>query len=319
MKTVFWCFVLAMCLVTHTASACSPVSLLRINARIQENISAMGSGQVLYRTFRSLTTLLHNKQELFCSQPSQQAAKLMVWGRMHGTMGASQTWPTSVQGVGIRVAIAIVSKNQPDMLHWLPFSSELSLHAEDMLNSDNIWLRIELVKTESSWTRSSAINFQQPSMLTFKWGEQLSTIAFSFTGITLPGNCQFTQPTTHIVLLPVKQSDLDEGGNSAAAPFPLDLQCSSPDLKPELTLYGMTRKNLRNVFVNTITGNRAQGVGIQVLLNNQPIEEGKPIKLNDIKFAGDKFKIPLFIRYHKVGKITPGDVKTHLTLKINYL
>lgn len=318
MKKIKWACGFLLYLAISAVQACSPVSVIRLSVSIHNDIADMNAGRVIYSTMKPLSVLLPNKEELLCGQPSRPQSELMVWGRMHGTMAQYHTWPTSVPGIGIRVAVAIKKRAASGELRWLPFSTEFPQQTVAPFSPDDIWLKIELVKT-AGFVKAGEITFLQPSLLTFKWGEKLSTISLLFNGVMSPDSCHFTQTASQINLEPVDKSRLDQELDSSPMPFSLDLQCSSTELKPELTLFGPVNGKQRDVLTTTYKNNSAQGVGVQILFNGQPLRMGLPVSLESVRHDGNKRVIPLSVRYHKTASVIPGKVETYLTLKLNYL
>lgn len=309
---------LVFSLTTCSAFACSPFSLVRLNPQVQSGLADAAIGQVVYSTFGSLSTLSGKKQDLLCYTAPSTQDTLMITGRIHGDATPSRTWATSVSGVGIRIAFVLVKPGYSPELHWLPYNGAISLRPGESPTSDNIWLKIELVKT-GAIARSGTIHFQQPSLLTFKQAEHIFTTAFIFNGATAPDSCHFSSPATHIVLIPVSKTDLDANTYSEVTPFSLDMLCSSDAVKPELTLFGPVARGQRDTLIASPGENMARGVGVQLLFNAQPLDVGKPLPLSDLSHRDGKWTVQLAARYHRTGEITPGTVETHLTLKINYL
>ncbi|MEP8939395.1 fimbrial protein (plasmid) [Enterobacter mori] len=128
----------------------------------------------------------------------------------------------------------------------------------------------------------------------------------------------FSRSATQVVLEPVSKVELDAYTDSEPVSFSLDLICDSDMLSPELTIFGPITKGQGNSLTTAPGENTAWGVGIQVLFNAQAIEIGKPLLLTRLKHSDGRLTLPLAARYHKIDDITPGEVETHLTIKINY-
>lgn len=253
------------------------------------------------------------------------------------SMGAYNTVPTSVSGVGVRIStIGGGTAGLPS--GYLPLRGTLSIKSSDTTWNLDSTGTFELVKTGPisagtytlpyNWTGIKIGAANSPFSMNFIQGEYTSAPSF----VTKPGpTCTLATPSIQVPLGTVPSSSFSTvGSTSPKQSFNISLNCSGGYAGNTVSLYTtMTdQTNPANVSdtLSLTTTSTASGVGIQIFNGSDAIKYGP-----DSRIAGNlnqwfvtqagvgTVNVPLSAAYVKTANtITAGSANAIATFTLSY-
>ena len=301
------------------AKECSPTvrpDLLNLTVPVSIDLptrtESAPTGTVLYSKEASLAQWSGNNHLISatCSEKIRQS----IMGRMGTSQNGDNTYATSLPGVGLRITV-IYDKAGAGRKEWiLPFSQSLADITHEPLKTDDIKLKIDIVKTGQ--IRGEGGEFNVPSLIALS--DRSLVVNLRMLIRAAKAHCAIIMPEPQVELVPVKKSELVQKGNSPVYPLSINLQCQNTQYA-SLSIDGQFSDNKQTVFKNSAAENAAQGVGIEMLYNGIAISHNKPVDIN-LSQQQDNYPLPLSVRYGKSeDDISDGKVKAQITLHVNYL
>lgn len=292
----------------------SPVNLtIPLTAQFESNMIGSSTGSVLWQKEATLSQLANSHRNIDIDCLLKSGAQFS--GKLNSAQQGQNTFATSIPGIGIRIKLIYAAPGAARREWMLPFNVSATSLNSKQINTDNISLRIELIKTGEFGSAASA-PYIMPAMLTLANNALVVNLALA---IAPPrAHCHLKLNSPQIVMPPIEANMLRHNIQSSLTPVRAELQCINAS-QVALTLEG-TASQERGVFENLVKENGARGVGMQVLYGQEVMMPNLPKIIIDSPAAPQQVQLPLSVRYAKTGSdITAGSVQAKITLKINYL
>jgi len=268
-------------------------------------------GTVLYKKEASLAQLT-GSHHLITNECVNKLKKVLA-GRMTSAQSGAGIFTTPYAGLGIRITLIFDKANRPHKEWILPFNNPVTDLTYDAITTDDIKLRIEAIKTGP--LKGGAENVQLPSLLSLSDNSLVVNLAIKI--LAAKSHCTIQMLNPQIDLPPIDAKTIDKQKRSKTYPANISLNCLNTQ-KASINIEGNNNVNIPSVFNNIATDNPAKGVGVEMLYNDSTLTPGNPI---DIALPNQtNFSLPISVRYARLKeKITEGNIKTQITLRINYL
>lgn len=269
------------------------------------------TGTVLYKKEASLAQLT-GSHHLISNECVNKVRKVLA-GRMTSTPSGSGIFTTPFVGLGLRITLIFDKPNHPHKEWVLPFSSPVSDLTTDAITTDDIKIRLEAIKT--GIIKGGTANIQLPSMLSLNDNALVVNLALKI--LPVKSHCSIQMVNPQVDLPPIDAVAIDKQKRSAAYPASINLLCLNTQ-RASINIEGNNNADLPSVFNNIATDNPATGVGVEMLYNGSTLSPGNPI---DIALPNQSnFALPISVRYARLKeKISAGNIKTQITIRINYL
>lgn len=283
-----------------------------VSVQLPARIATEPTGTVLYRKEASLAQLTGTHRTI-TSECREQIRKVLS-GRVTASRSGFNTFSTTLAGLGLRLTV-IYDKPGATRKEWvLPFSTPIADLSHDAISTDDIKLRIEAVKTGE--IQSGTLNLRLPSMLSLNDNSLVVNMAVNV--LAAKAHCAIQMLNPQIDLPPIDAIALENNGARKSYPVNVNLLCLNT-IKASINIEGANDFQLPSIFKNVAPENPSSGVGIEMLYNSSVLFPGKPMEIM-LPQKQTGFDLPLFVRYARTGeKITKGNVKAQITLRINYL
>ncbi|BET41758.1 fimbrial protein [Atlantibacter hermannii] len=277
------------------------------------NTSSAVSGTVLYKKEAPLSLLsgVHRNINLQCLE----AIRKRLVGRIPGAQSGKNIYATTVNGLGVRIT-AIYAKPGGGKKEWVfPFNASGIDLSDKTVSTDDISLRLEIIKT-GAVTPSGNMDFRIPSLLTL--ADNSLVVSLTMRIIAARAHCAIQIASPQITLPPIDAGKLAQSGKETTYPVNVNLNCINTQ-KASINVEGVTDVTTKTIFKNVAEENAAQGVGIEMLYNGSVMAPDEAVNIL-LPAQQNTFPLPLSLRYAKTqAKITGGQVKTQITMRINYL
>lgn len=291
----------------------SPLTLtIPLTVQMPDKAGTAPIGSVLYVNEKSLTQLSGSHHDI--TTACLNAIQRVINGRMNTTQSGKNVFSTALPGVGLRVTVIF---NKPGMARkeWvLPFNTSFSNVAKDPVSTDDIKLRIELIKT--GIIRGGTINIHLPSLLSLS--DSSLVVNLAMTLLSVKAHCSIIVNQPQVELPPIEIKDLASNTDKRNFPVGVNLQCMNTT-RASISIEGTAAPQKLTVFKNVAPENPASGVGIEMLYNGNVMTLFQPV---DIALPSQQvsLNVPLSVRYAKTSTpLSKGNVKAQITLRINYL
>ncbi|EPN9528782.1 fimbrial protein [Cronobacter malonaticus] len=291
----------------------SPASItVPVSVPLQDNIAMLPTGSVVYKREATLAQL--SGTHGIISSECQTKIRNRLTGKIPGQQSGQDTYATSLPGLGVRITL-VYDKSGSAHKEWiLPFSAQTQDISHSPITSDDIKLRLEVIKT-GTITQSGVLTFRIPSLIALSDNSFVANLAMTI--ISPKAHCMIQVLTPQVELPPVKISELKNNSANAAESVNVNLLCMNTS-KASINIEGVNDNSYPTVFRNVAPENPALNVGIEMLFNGTVMRPDSPLDLslpNENSYA-----LPLTVRYARTGKnLTSGNVKAQITLRINYL
>lgn len=291
----------------------TPLNLtIPLTVQIPDRAGAAPVGTVLFVSEKSLAQLTGSHHEITpaCIGEVQRVLN----GRMSTAQSGNHVFSTSLPGVGIRITVI---DDQPGMAkkEWiLPFNTPFSAVAAHPISTDEIKLRIEVIKT--GIIQGGTITIRLPALVSLS--DNSLVVNLAMTVLSASAHCAIVVDQPQIELPPINTQELASGADKTNYPVSVNLQCMNTS-RASINIEGTTEPQNITVFKNVAPENPASGVGIEMLYNGSVMTPFKPI---DMALPTQQMNIPLplSVRYAKTAQpVSEGKVKAQITLRINYL
>ncbi|CCJ86912.1 protein [Cronobacter dublinensis 582] len=283
-----------------------------VTVQMPGNAIAAPVGAVLYKKEATLAQLTGTHRDITGACVEQLRKNLN--GRISARQSGFNTFATSLPGLGVRITVIYDKAGRPRKEWTLPFSVPVVDLARAALTTDDIRLRLELVKTGA--LESGTLNLRLPSLLSLN--DNSLVVNLALTVLSAKAHCTIQVPTPQINLPPIDAAALASNASKQLYPVGVNLLCLNTS-KASLSIEGLNDPKTASIFKNVSQEEPAGGVGIEMLYNGSLMVPGRPMDITlPQQQAG--FSVPLAVRYAKTNeKITKGKVKAQITLHINYL
>ncbi|MEE9682557.1 fimbrial protein [Lelliottia amnigena] len=269
------------------------------------------TGAVLFKKEASIAQLTgsHN----IISNGCVNKLKKILAGRMISGQSGSGIFTTSTDGLGLRVTLIFDKPNHPRREWVLPFQNPISDLTNDSITTDDIKLRFEAIKT--SIIKSGTSSVQLPSLLSLNDNSLVVNLALKI--MATKSHCVIQMLNPQINLPSINADFIEKERKSKDYPANISLLCLNTK-KASINIEGNNSANTPTIFNNLASDNPASGVGIEMLYNGSTLTPGIPIDI--ILPNQSSFALPLSVRYARLNeKVKEGNIKTQITLRINYL
>ena len=296
-----------------TAVRKDPLNLtIPLTVQLPMNSVSAPVGTVLYKKEASLAQLTGSHRNITGSCIEKIRENLS--GRISSKQSGFNTFETALPGLGIRVTAIYDKAGQPHKEWILPFTAPLTNIATAGITTDDLKLRFETVKTGT--IKSGMYTLRLPSLLTLNDSSLVVNLALNLQ--TAKAHCGIQVPEPQIELPPIDAAVLASRSSKETYPVAVNLSCLNTQ-KASIRIEGINDSKISSVFKNVAPENAAGGVGIEMLYNGSVMTPGKSMDISLPQQQGG-ISLPLSVRYARNNeKITQGNVKTQLTLRINYL
>lgn len=287
---------------------------LTIPVTVQLPINSVSApvGSVLYKKEASLAQLTGSHRDI--TGACIEKIRKNLTGRISSRQRGLNTYDTVLPGLGIRVTAIYDKAGQPHKEWILPFTTPLTTLATAGINTDDIRLRFETVKTGA--IKSGTYTLRLPSLLSLNDNSLVVNLALQV--LTSKAHCGILVPEPQVDLPPIDAAVLASGSNKKNYPVAVNLSCLNTQ-KVSISIEGLHDAQLPSVFRNVAPENTAGGVGIEMLYNGSVMMPGRTMDIALPQQQGG-VSLPLSVRYARTNEqITQGQVKAQLTLRINYL
>jgi type 1 fimbria pilin len=261
------------------------------------------------------------------SSPTYKCDTNWIWYNVGLTSPSNNIYPTSVNGVGLRIKEA---------QYWPYLSSGLHNANTEISFYTNYDITVELVKTANITAGGVLSGVMGGSRANTETGPWLIQISWASPVLIQPKvpTCTVSTPSITVPLLTPSTSTFKGVGTTfGARPFQLGLTCSGGDNGTSTNTY-ITFTDL-NQPGNTSTtlslaseAGSAGGLGLQILNGGKPIGYGPDSsaagntnqwKVANIAQGVSSYSIPLSVRYIQTGNsVTPGTVTGRATFTMSY-
>ena len=290
-----------------------PLNLtIPLTVQIPEAADSAQIGSVLYLNERTLSqmTSVHRNITTMCLDAIQH----ILTGRINSAQVGNNIFTTPLPGVGLRLTI-IYDKSGMAHKEWiLPFTASIKDSSKGPISTDDIKLRIEIIKT--GIIKGGSVNIQIPSLLSF--GDNSLVVSLAVRLLSVKAHCEFVVNQPQIDLPPIDINELSAKVNAKHYPIDVKLRCINTS-HVGINIEGATELHSTSTFKNVASDNPASGVGMQILYDGIVIAPFHPINLL-LPLQKIDISIPLSVRYAKSSQpLSVGKVKAEITLRVDYL
>lgn len=283
-----------------------------VSVPLQDNINTLPVGSVVYKREATLAQL-SGTHDVITSECQTKIRKRLN-GKMPGQQSGQNTYATSLPGLGIRITLIYDKPGSPHREWVLPFSAQTQDISHKSITSDDIKLRLEVIKT-GPIAQGGVLNFRIPSLIALS--DNAFVVNLAMTLISPKAHCTIQVLTPQVELPPVKISELQKNGGKTVQPVNVNLLCMNTS-KASINIEGVNDTSYPTVFRNVAPERPAKNVGIEMLFNGAVMRPDFPL---DLSLPNqNSYALPFSVRYAKTGdNLTGGNVKAQITLRINYL
>ena len=306
-------------LATATAAACLPSPHMEplnltvpLTVQMPSNAISAPVGSVLYKKEASLAQLTGTHRDITDACVEQLRKNLK--GRITARQSGFNTFATSLPGLGLRVTIIYEKAGRPRKEWVMPFTAPVVDLTRTALTTDDIRLRLEMVKTGA--LESGTLNLRLPSLLSLN--DNSLVVSLALTVLAAKAHCTILMPNPQITLPPIDAAALASNTSKKHYPVGVNLLCLNTN-RASLSIEGLNDSQSPSIFKNVSPEDPAGGVGIEMLYNGSVMQPGRAMDIT-LPQQQSGFAVPLAVRYAKTKeKVTKGNVKAQITLRINYL
>ncbi|MGN7790336.1 fimbrial protein [Enterobacter sp. 22452] len=279
------------------------------------------TGTVLYTHQATLRELTGRSEALTCGGRHE---RVTISGNLTGNELGRRVYQTSVPGIGVRIFYLNRYALDDAKLRLFPFIDSATGNDLSPLRTDNIALRIELVKTAETVHPEEALRVTQNELLRFSTQELNTMVNFKLISGLPPVNCSLDTPqvVVHLPTTPLNKISQDKNKPGTLFPLSVKILCDAAPHLMSLTISGDAADARTGVLnMQPITGS-AKGIGLQFWLNNSPAPLNQAILLSSLptQNPNGQLAIPLSLSYIRLQPdTTPGKVSAVATLQVNYL
>lgn len=301
---------------TATAAACSPSPHMEplnltvpLTVQMPSNAISAPVGSVLYKKEASLAQLTGTHRDITdaCVEQLRKNLKGHITARQSGF----NTFATSLPGLGLRVTIIYEKAGRPRKEWVMPFTAPVVDLTRAALTTDDIRLRLEMVKTGA--LESGMLNLRLLSL-----NDNSLVVSLALTVLAAKAHCTILMPNPQITLPPIDAAALASNTSKKHYPVGVNLLCLNTN-RASLSIEGLNDSQSPSIFKNVSPEDPAGGVGIEMLYNGSVMQPGRAMDIT-LPQQQSGFAVPLAVRYAKTKeKVTKGNVKAQITLRINYL
>lgn len=291
----------------------TPLNLtIPLTVQMPDRAGSASIGTVLYEKETSLAQLTGSHHEI--SSACAGELRRILNGRMNMAQSGNNILSTSLPGVGVRITVVY---DKPGMARkeWvLPFATPVSEVSTQTVTTDDIKFRIEVIKT--GIIQGGTLTVRLPSLVSLS--DNSLVVNLAMTLLSAKAHCAIVVNQPQIELPPIDVKDLASNANNKSYPVGVNLQCMNTT-RASINIEGTTEPQNVTVFKNVAPDNPASGVGIEMLYNGSVMTPFHPL---DIALPAQQVNIdvPLSVRYARTDQpVSGGNVKTQITLRINYL
>lgn len=283
-----------------------------VSVSLPDNISMLPIGSVVYKREATLAQLSGTHDVI--SSECQTKIRNRLSGKIPPQQSGQDTYATLLPGLGIRITLIYDKAGSPHREWVLPFSAPTQDISHSPIMSDDIKLRLELIKT-GEIAQGGVLNFRIPSLIALSDNSFVANLVMTL--ISPKAHCMIQVLTPQVELPPVKISELKNKSAKADQPVNVNLLCMNTS-KASINIEGVNEPSYPTVFRNVAPVSPAQNVGIEMLFNGAVMRPDFPL---DLSLPNqNSYALPLTVRYAKTGdNLTSGNVKAQITLRINYL
>ncbi|WP_313109477.1 fimbrial protein [Atlantibacter sp.] len=277
------------------------------------NTGSAASGTVLYRKEAPLSVLtgMHKNIDMSCLD----AARKRLTGRIPSAQSGKNIFNTNIDGLGLRITVMYHTSDGAQKSWTLPFDATVLDLNNKTISTDDISLRLEVIKTGTVNT-SNSMEFRVPYLVAL--ADNLMVVSLTMKVMAAKSFCAIQVANPQVTLPPIEASELAKNSDPTAYPVDISLNCINTQ-KASINIEGLVDPAKPSIFKNVADDAAASGVGIQMLYNNSVMLPGQAMAIS-LPTQQNNFALPLTIRYAKTNdKITSGQVKSQITLRINYL
>lgn len=289
------------------------LTTIPVSFRMPDDIQSKTIGTVLFRKEATLTELTGKSKDITsdCITRTSQ----VLTGLLPETKTGNNVFNTHVDGVGIRVTIVLSKKGVIHEEFALPFTLSLGQYAGKQIKTDDIRIRLELIKTGDIKTHGvETINI--PDLLKVSDGSFIARLAVKITPAS--PHCAIKMNAPQVVLNAVKISQFKNSPASSPQPVEIGVECMNIT-HASISVEGMSQIDSGWVLENLQKENASSGVGIELLYEGKTIV---PHQMIDIGLSKENQSraLPFTARYLKIAdEVKAGEVKTRFTLRLDYL
>lgn len=283
-----------------------------VTVQMPDNAISAPVGTVLYKKEASLAQLTGTHRDITGACVEQLRKNLN--GRISARQSGFNTFATSLPGLGLRITVIYDKAGRPHKEWVLPFTAPVADLTRAGLTTDDVRLRLEMVKTGT--LESGMLNLRLPSLLSLN--DNSLVVNLALTVLAAKAHCTIQVPNPQIALPPIDATALASNAPKQRYPVGVNVLCLNTR-KASISIEGINDSQTASIFKNVSPEDPAGGVGIEMLYNGSVMLPGKAM---DIALPQQQsgFAVPLAVRYAKTNeKITQGKVKAQITLRINYL
>lgn len=283
-----------------------------VTVQLPARVAAEPVGAVLYKKEASLAQLTGSHRPI--TSACLEKVRKVLNGRMTARQTGFNTFATALPGLGLRLTV-IYDKPGATRKEWvLPFSAPVADLSPAAITTDDLTLRFEAVKTGAM--QSGTLNLRLPSLLSLNDNSLVVNMAVNV--LAAKAHCAIQVPNPQIDLPPIDATELASSEAKKPYPVSVNLLCLNTK-KASINVEGANDPQIPSIFKNVAPDNPASGVGIEMLYNSSVLFPGRPMEII-LPQQQNGFALPLAVRYAKTNeKITKGNVKAQITLRINYL
>lgn len=291
----------------------TPLNLtIPLTVQIPDKAGAAPVGTVLFVSEKSLAQLSGSHHEIATACLGE--IQRMLNGRMSTAQSGNHVFSTSLPGIGLRMTVIDDQPGRAKKEWILPFNTPFSTVADRPVSTDDIKLRIEVIKT--GIIQGGTMTIRLPALISLS--DNSLVVNLAMTVLSASAHCAIVVDQPQIELPPINTQELTRGADKKNYPVSVNLQCMNTS-RASINIEGTTEPQNITVFKNVVAENPASGVGIEMLYNGSVMTPFRPI---DMVLPTQQMNIPLplSVRYARTEQpVTEGKVKAQITLRINYL
>ncbi|MBE4895983.1 MULTISPECIES: fimbrial protein [Enterobacter cloacae complex] len=289
------------------------LTTIPISFRIPDDIQSKSIGTVLFRKEATLTELTGKSKDL-TSDCIAKASQVFT-GRLPDVKSGNNVFKTRVDGVGIRITVVFSKKGVVHKELFIPFAISLGQYANKQIKTDDISIRLELVKIGNVETQGVE-TFNIPDLLTLNDGSFIAGLAVKIAPAS--PHCAIKMNAPQVVLTAVKTSQFKNSPASPPQPVEIGVECINTT-HASISIEGMSKIDSGWVLENLLKEKASSGVGIELLYDGKTIIPHQIIDIGLSKENQSK-SLPFTARYLKIAdEVKAGEVKTQFTLRLDYL
>lgn len=298
-----------------TCTQQAPIEARNLNVPVviqlpQQSVTA-STGTVLFKKEASLAQLT-GSHHIISNECINKIKKIFI-GRTSTQQSGSGVFNTTAPGIGLRLTLIFNKPNRPHREWVFPFHNAAADLTNDVITMDDIKLRLEIVKT--GIIKGGSVNMQLPSLLALSDNSLVVNLTIKF--LAPKSHCSIQVVTPQLDLPPIDVAVIDKQKKSKDYPANINLLCLNTQ-KASINIEGNNNASIPSIFNNIASDNPASGVGIEMLYNGSTLTPGNPI---DIALPNQSnFALPISVRYARLNeKLSQGNIKSQITIRINYL